>query len=146
MFLDEITEFVNSKDNSCIILLSEYRPDIARAIAATLKCEFYDYRKEEMLPLGWQASNIKLTALDIALKEQSNHQQIVAFNIEALLALKSENDRCKWFQRFLAHQWANRIILPITIFTNDVPPDDPKVCNMQDTKLPEQNLVNRLAL
>ena len=145
MFLEQITECIESaKNNGCIILLAEYRPDIAKMIADHLQFEFYDYREKEMLPLGWDAGDIKLDQLDACLTEKSSISPIIAFNIEALLALKPEIERREWFTRFIEHPWPDKIVLPVTIYIDDVLESSQDTCNLLTMTLPEQSLINRL--
>jgi len=147
MFLELVSQCIeNNQKSGAIVLLSEYRPDIAQMIAHHLKLKFYDYREKELLPLGWGAAEVTLDQLDEALFNASSQGPILAFNIEALLALKTENERREWLVRFLQHSWPNQIVIPITIHLNDIPNRNQQVCDLLSTVLPEQNLINRLAL
>lgn len=146
MFLDLVSRCVENVNNSgYIILMPEYRPDIARMIANHFGINFYDYREKEMLPLGWRAIDITLNQLNDSLTKESSHDPILAFNVEALLAIRPENERRKWFSNFIMHPWPNKILLPITIHLNEVPDSDQQTCNLLTTPLPEQTLINRLA-
>ena len=146
MFLDLVSRCVENVNNSgYIILMPEYRPDLARMIANHFGINFYDYRKKEMLPLGWRAIDITLNQLNNSLTKESCHDPMLAFNVEALLAIRPENERREWFSNIIMHPWPNRILLPITIHLNEVPDSDQQTCNLLTAPLPEQTLINRLA-
>lgn len=126
--------------------MPEYRPDITLSIAHHFHFEFLDYRKVEMMPLGWEADCITLENLNETLQSSSTEQGLVAFNVEALLATKDEAQRQQWFGEFLQAPWPHPVLVPLVIYCEEAPQSSPRVCDMQDIKLPEQGLVSRLVM
>lgn len=134
------------KSGGYILLMPQYRPDIGRSIAQHFELRFYDYRQEVMLPLGWDAANISLDELDDRLFQEAMEKPLLAFNVEALITTKPEEQRRQWLYEFIHKPWSNKILLPLAIHQSDAPDSGTNVCDLQNTPLPEQNLINRLAL
>jgi len=134
------------KRGGYILLMPQYRPDIGRSIAQHFELRFYDYRQEVMLPLGWDAANISLDELDDRLFQEAMEKPLLAFNVEALMTTKPEEQRRQWLYEFIHKPWSNKILLPLAIHQSDAPDSSTNVCDLQNTPLPEQNLINRLAL
>jgi len=128
------------------VLFPEYRPDMTRALAHDLGLEFYDYRLKKMISLGWEAGNISLESLTQTLQEESTHVGLVVHNVEALLAVKSEDERKQWLNEFLTFDWSNPIVLPLAIYQAETDPDNPRVCDLKITEFPKESFLMRLAM
>lgn len=128
------------------VFMPEYRPDLVKSIASSFDLEFYDYRLDKMAPLGQAASTLSLAELTNTLQKKTQKKGVVAFNIEALMATKSEEQRIEWLNHTLEESWAHTLIIPLVIFHQDAPAAHNHVSDLLLTALPEQNLVSRLAM
>lgn len=126
--------------NGSIILLPGYQPELCLMLCNHLNMEFYDYRKEEMQAFGHQADSIGLEHLDQSLRKQCESKAIFSHNVEALLCVKSQQERQDWLQSFLDTEWPNPVFLPIAVFQEDVPADHPRVCDFELMRLPREAL------
>jgi len=128
------------------VLFPEYRPDMTRALAHSLGLEFYDYRQEKMIPLGWKAGEITLDSLSQTLVDESKHLGLVVHNVEALLATKSESERKQWLSDFLTFDWKNPVIIPLAIYQAEANLDNQRVCNLTISEFPKESFLMRLAM
>jgi len=128
------------------VLMPEYRPDLVQSLASHFNLEFYDYRKDKMAPLGAAAGTLSLDELTATLRKKTQEKGVVAFNVEALMATKSEEQRVDWLSSILEISWPNTLLIPLVIFHQDAPCDHHRISNLLSTTLPEQNLINRLAM
>lgn len=128
-----------------LLCLPEYRPDLARTVATTLGCRFFDYREEVMLTQGWNAHGLSLDDLSDTLRDWAVAGPVTAFNVEALLATKSAEARLGWLKDFVATDFPNLVIVPLCIYSVAAPSAQDRVYTVNDT-LPEQSFLNRLAL
>lgn len=136
----------NSGKGGFQVLFPEYRPDMTRALAYSLSLEFYDYRLEKMIPLGWKAGELTLESLMQTLIEESKHIGLVVHNAEALLATKPEDERKQWLHDFLAFDWVNPVILPLAIYQAEAEIDNPRVCDLKISEFPKESFLMRLAM
>ena len=128
-----------------LALMPEYRPDLARSIAHRFDLDFFDYRQEVMMPLGWGAGELTLESLDQTLQARTSEKGIVAFNVEALLATKPETERRQWLNDFSQVTWEKLVILPLALYTDEAPNDLLRRCDLRNAEIPEQGIVSRLA-
>lgn len=128
------------QSNGNIILLPGYQPELCMMLCNHLNMEFYDYRAEEMQVFGHQADTIDLDHLDKCLQTHSQSQSIFAHNVEALLCVKTKQERRDWLQSFLDHDWSNPIFLSIAVFQDDVPEEHPHVCDFELMHIPRESL------
>jgi hypothetical protein len=129
-----------------LVFMPEYRPDLVQSLAGQFNLEFYDYRKDKMAPLGPAAGTLSLDELTATLRKKTQEKGVVAFNVEALMATKSEEQRIDWLSSILEISWPNTLLIPLVIFHQDAPGDHSRISNLLSTTLPEQNLINRLAM
>ena len=129
-----------------LVLMPEYRPDLVHAIANNFDLEFYDYRQDKMAPLGQAAGTLTLAELTDTLTKKTQKKGIVAFNVEALMATKSEGQRIEWLNSILEAPWSHTVLIPLVIFHQDAPGGHDRVSDLLSAVLPEQNLINRLAM
>ena len=134
------------------VLFPEYRPDLAHAVANYLGLGFYDYRKEKMLSEGWNAGNITLEEMTQTLMNEMaglSENGLLAYNIEALLATKPEEQRQQWLAGCLDQNkidWPKAIVLPLSIYQSDTVAGHPRVCNLQFDEFPKESFLIRLAM
>lgn len=119
-----------------IVLLPRYQPELAMRMAEHLGLAFFDLRREFLQQFGVAADRTSLEALDRELQKRAAQSGFVCHNIEALLCVKSEEDRRAWLGAFLDHAWPNPVVLPITVFQGDVDEEHPRVCDLELFKLP----------
>ena len=136
----------HSSGKCFFVFMPEYRPDLVKSIASSFDLEFYDYRLDKMAPLGQAAGTLTLTELTKTLQEKTEKKGIVAFNVEALMATKSEEQRIEWLNSMLEETWPHTILIPLVIFHQDAPAGHKQVSDLLLATLPEQNLVSRLAM
>ena len=128
------------------VLFPEYRPDMSRALAHSLGLEFYDYRQDKMMPLGWKAGEIPLDSLTQTLEDESKQLGLVVHNVEALLATKPERERKQWLSDFLLFNWTHPVILPLAIYQDDTDKSNQRVCDLTSSEFPEESFLMRLAM
>ncbi|MGV6817119.1 MAG: hypothetical protein ACWA44_07585 [Thiotrichales bacterium] len=137
----------NHPENQGVALfLPEYRPDIARAIAFEFNYVFADFRQEVMAAKGLQAHETTINELTSYLIRKVQAHPVLAFNIEALLATKSDYDRGAWLESFLQQDWKHRILLPLVIFHGEVARYPGATIDLTDQQFADQKLINRLAM
>lgn len=146
-----LNTFKSSYDESIgeggfLVLFPEYRPDMTRALAHSLGLKFYDYRLEKMRVQGWEAGDITLESLMITLIEESTHIGLVVHNVEALLATKSEGERVQWLRDFLAFDWPNPVVVPLSIFQADADKSNLRVCDLELIEFEKESFLMRLAM
>ncbi len=127
------------------ILMPEYRPDICRAIAAHLALAFFDFRKEVMKPREMRAHEITVEEIDDNLVERTTDGGILAFNIESLLAVKTDEERSGWLARFSARKWPNPVFLPLTLFHDGLMEQTPRI-DLSTIQFAPQSFLSRLAM
>ena len=128
------------KSGGSIVLFPRYRPDLCVQLAHHLGLRFFDYRAEEMQPLGQEAGSLSLEQLDKSLRTRAQMSGIVSHNVEALLCVKPESERRAWLRSFVDADWPNPIFLPITVFQADAPDEHPRVCDLELLKMPAERL------
>jgi hypothetical protein len=129
-----------------LVLMPEYRPDLVHSLASSFNLDFYDYRMDKMAPLGQEAGALSLDELSETLHEKTRQKATLAFNVEALMATKSEQQRVHWLSSALETQWPNTLLIPLVIFQQDAPAGHSQILDLLTVTLPEQNLINRLAM
>jgi len=123
-----------------IVLFPRYRPDLSRLIATHTGLGFFDFQKAVMEDLGTAAEQISLDQLSEALRGRAESGAVVVHNVEALLAVKTEDERRHWFQTFLDTDWPNPVLITVTAFQADVPEAHPGVCDLELRRFPRQPL------
>ncbi len=122
-----------------IVLFPRFNPDLSRQLAARLGLRLFDYQQEVMAGLGREAEGLSLGQLTAALRQQAAKGGIVSHNVEALLCVKSEQERADWLRSFLQTDWPNPVVLPIMVFQSDVPYEHSRVCDLELHKMPKQS-------
>lgn len=131
-------------NHGIIVLFQDYRPDLFKSMANQLNYAFYDFRLEEMAPLGMQATKLTIEDLDQALHTLSQSKQAVIHNVEALLGVKQLNSVIHWLERFGTAGWKNNLILPLVILGGEISSDLAGVVDLRDVSFDEQTLISRL--
>lgn len=126
----------NAATGPSIVLFPRYQPELAMSLAEHLDLAFFDLRQDYLQQFGVAADRTSLTALDQELRDRAARSGFVCHNIEALLCVKTEQQRRSWLRDFLTSSWPNPVVLPITVFQGDVPEDHPRVCDLELFKLP----------
>lgn len=123
-----------------------YRPDLVQVLADRLGAHLVDFRKERLAPLGWQAAALPLAALGEA-AEQAMRQgrPVVLQNAESLLAVHGGAARRAALSGLLSRPWPERLILPLFLYTADLPRGFAAAHVFDPAILPEESLVLRLA-
>ena len=129
-----------------IVVFPEYRPDQCLALAHALDLQCFDYRQQVMSTRGWETDRLGLADLNVTLEELARTQGSLVNNVEALLATKEIDAGAQWLQQFLAKPWIRPLLIPIVIYTQELPAGDTRVHTIGDDELPEQSFLNRLAL
>lgn len=146
-WVDPIKKLIDTHGKgSYIVNFPEYRPDLFRFMAHSLDMNFFDYRTEVMSPLGWDAHRLAVDEVDERLMQEAIKGELIACNIESLLAAKEADVRANWLASYLSRQWPKTIVLPLCLYCHDVPISSPNVYSFESNDLPEQSLVNRLLM
>ena len=144
-------EPVEAKIQACggrggfFVAMPQYRPDLIQQMAAALDLDFFDFRAEVLLPLGWEAGQLGLEALDDEIAMRSNAHGLVVHNAEALLAAKDEAARRAWLQTFVTRDWPHPVVIPVVIFQGDLPLQAQRFHRFDPDTLPNETLLARLA-
>lgn len=119
----EVVEFANrpGQKRGRIVLLPQFNPELIEEMAQQTGLALFDFQREVMSSYGRSADCIGLGTLDKSLHDRAAQGGIVSHNIEALLCVKSKQERCTWLQAFLDADWPNPVLLPISIYQADVP-------------------------
>ena len=136
----------NQSEKCFFVFMPEYRPDLVKSIAHSFDLEFYDYRQDKMAPLGQAAGTLTLEELTETLQKKTQKRGVVAFNVEALMATKTEQQRIEWLGSMCNLSWPHTLLIPLVIFHQDAPGSHHCVSDLLSITLPEQNLINRLAM
>ena len=124
------------KDSASIVLMPHFNPELSRQMAEGLEIDFYDFQTEVMAAHGQAADAIPLTELDEALQARAAQSAFVAHNVEALLCVYPAVVRRVWLRSFLDTLTPNPIVLPISIFQEEVPVDHKNVCDLELFRMP----------
>lgn len=127
-----------------LLVFPEYRPDLVRAVAHRLALRYYDYRDEQLKPLGPDAYRVGLEDLDRTLEGLGEDGGAVVFNVEALLATKDGAERNRWLTDFLERSWPSTLVVPLTLFAPPAEGPDARVLRLDAQELPEPSLLGRL--
>jgi len=145
-WLAQMSEFVASMGarGGALLVLPEYRPDLAKAVAHRLTLRFYDFRAEDMVPKGAQASAVGLDALNAVLTQLSVDGGAVVFNVEALLATKTSEQRRAWIEGFVRTDWSGLLLVPMTLFAQEAAVVTDRALHLQAEDLPTQGIISRM--
>jgi hemerythrin-like domain-containing protein len=119
-----------------IVLFPRYQPELAMSLAEHLGLDFFDLREDYLQQFGVAADRRSLAALNDELKARTARSGLVCHNVEALLGVKSPQERAAWFEELLAAPWPNPVVVPVTVFQGDVPEQHPRVCDLELFRLP----------
>ena len=146
-WVQPIAETIRNNDSKggFLVVFPEYRPDQFVALAQHLGFKAFDYRREVMSPLGWNADQLSLDDLDVTLHNRASEGGTVINNVEALLSTKAAKECATWMGEFLRKDWTHSILLPIVVHAAQVPMTHERVHRIPDETLPEQSFINRLA-
>lgn len=141
-WLSLITQYHQSagNKNGNIILLPGYQPELCMMLCNHLDMISFDYRTEEMQAFGHEVDSISLIHLDNCLQTHSQSKGVFVHNVEALLCIKTKNERRQWLQSFLNTDWHNPVYITIAVFQDDVPEEHPHVCDFELMRIPREAL------
>lgn len=134
-----------------LVLCDAYRPDLMQALAHFCHLRFFDFRANEMVPLGQAAARLPLSSLDQAIEAAlaaavaESQSGVLIHNAEALLATKSAEERARWLASVVARPGPHLVVIPITLFPGDAPSPSDHVVRIDATTLPQETLLFRLA-
>ena len=139
--------FASARGTALAVGFPSYRPDLVRDMCHRLKARYCDFRQTRMSPLGWDAASLPLQSLDDTIEaEMACGADLVLQNAEALLSLALPDARRAWFRKALTTSWPRRLLLPVTLYAADLPPDrEAQVVRLRPEELPEESLLDRLA-
>ncbi|MDC9715533.1 MAG: hemerythrin domain-containing protein [Gammaproteobacteria bacterium] len=137
-WLLDVMEFYNGagQQGGSIVLFPRFNPELIEQMAGQMGLEFFNYQQEVMEEYGQDADSISLEQLEDSLRSKAKHRGIIAHNVEALLCVKSKQERQTWLQAFLDADWPNPIFIPITIYQADVSNEHHKVCDLELHRMP----------
>lgn len=146
-WLSEFRMWMRLQDQrrTVIAAFPSYRPDLVRDMAAKLAFTYIDYRKENLLPLGWEASRVPLDDItEVARLAMVRGRGVVLHNAEALLAVYNAADRRDWLAGILDKTWDFPLVLPLVLYAGDVPADYPLQFHFPAHQLPDESVLDRL--
>ncbi len=127
------------------VVFPEYRPELIRAMTNALDFTFIDFRAEKLLPLGWEAGQVPLSALTAYIEKKSNRGGLVVHNAESILATKASEERRDWLKAFAAREWLVPVVVPITVFQDDLADQTERLCRIDTDLVPTESFIIRLA-
>ena len=147
-WIEPIDDMIEGHDaqGGFIVVFPEYRPDQCLALAQALDLQCFDYRQQVMSARGWEADQLGLDDLDATLDELARTRGSLVNNVEALLATKEIDAGARWLRKFLKTPWTRPLIIPIVIYTQELPAGHARVHTIGVDELPAQSFMNRLAL
>ena len=130
-----------------IVAIPEYRPSLIRLLANRQGLYYCDFRAERMAALGWEASKLPLSALDDTIAETipKSGKGIILQNAEALLAAKPAAERRAWLESFTQTNWTGTVVVPVSVFTSDLPEENGRVVTLDMALLPAESMLIRPA-
>lgn len=103
-----------------LLVLDDYRTEIARELAAALGWSLLDLRAALAARFGAGAAWASPHALDSLLGEHVSAPGLLAHDAEAVLALQHPLDREAWLRDVLARAWPHPVLLTVPVAA-DVP-------------------------
>ncbi len=134
----------NGGSGCFFVLMPEYRPDLSKLFAHRLGLRMFDYRAIVMASYGADANRIPLHDLTDRLQQEAVDEGILAHNVEALLATKTEPERQRWLSEVMSAAWSNPMLIPLTLFTRDAPAESGRVLDLREVTFEDQGLISRL--
>ncbi len=146
-WLEQVRTILDSTGWTGVYLAAfpEYRPDLVKNMAHHLRLEYFDFRAAVMAVAGTEAAHMDLDALERSMGTHAGKRGVVVMNAEALLATKPEQERKRWLHSVTALEFPHPVIIPLSVFPEDVDPQDPRFFRIDPGALPEQSLIGRLA-
>lgn len=128
------------------VCLPAYRPDLVERLALLLGLSFFDFRRERMAPLGWEAARLPLSCIDDCALDvmKSGQKGVMMQNAEALLAAYGEAERRAWLASVFSRSWPERFVLPLVLFQNELPGYAGRRFVLSPKLLPAESLLDRL--
>ena len=133
----------NGNSGGFVVRFAEYRPDLVQGLAGALGLGLRDCRVELLAPLGWEAGRLPLAALDAWLDRMAAGGGLVAQNVEALLAAKSEAEQRAWLAALLTIDRPAPVVVPIVVLEQALPRASPRVVSLAADAVPELTLLRR---
>ncbi len=127
-----------------LLAMPEYRPELVREAVERYGFVGRDFRRERLMPRGWEAAATPLSELEDFIAEAVVPPGAVIANAEALLATKAATERRRWFRRFLGRERPAAVVVPIVLFGDELPPDPLRVVRIGAGTLPADTLLMRL--
>ncbi len=145
-WLRDLIDTVERKGRSghFIVTGMVYRPSLFAITANALGVRFFDFRKSVMASHGRDAGQLPLTALDEAIAELAKAGGGLCHNAEALLASKSACERKAWLARFLEIDSGPMVVLPVVVFSGELPESAGRIAVLPDDEIPEESFLMRL--
>ena len=126
-----------------ILTFPEYRPDLAKALAQRLGLAYHDLRAEDLKRHGTAAGTLSLDWLDEVLSGVAQSGGAVVFNVESLLATKPPAERAAWLAAFAGAYWPVPLVVPVTLFADEMDPMSEGVYCFDAAVLPPQTMISR---
>ena len=138
-WLDRVTKHFEAQglQGGHIVLFPRFQPEHVATMTERLDLALFDFQRAFMSDLGEDADRIGLEQLSSVLQTLSEKGGVVVHQVEALLCVKSEEERRRWLAGFLAGDWPNPVVLPITLYQAEVPETHPHVCDLELEKMPQ---------
>jgi len=146
-WLEPVISMLDSSDRrgGYFVCFPQYRPDLVMSMAHYCGLELLDFRAEYLAPLGWDAAGVPLDTLDEAITEHiTGNTGLVLQNTEALLAAVTPEIRQSWAAGFLERDLTVPVIIPIAVFSQDLPPASKRIEFLDPLHIPEEGLLMRL--
>lgn len=139
----EFTDLAPSK-KGLFVSMPDYRPDIIEKLSELLGLRFVDFRIEKLSPLKWGAGKMSLDELTSTLENYSQEENCIVLNIEALLATKPLEERQNWYDTFLSLEFSSKLIVVMTLFSDEIKAKGNRHLKFAREDLPEQTILRRL--
>ncbi len=130
--------------SNLVLVLPEYRPDLIAYVANSLGYRAYDYRAEVMAPRSWQAHKLELREMLDTLLAEGEADEIIAYNVEALLSTRAVNLRQEWYSEYFTRPSRKRLIIVMTLYGDELADGHPAVLRFERGEVPESTLLRRM--
>lgn len=145
-WIGKVAEFIDlgPSNKGLFVSMPDYRPDIIERLSEMLGLRFVDFRIDKLSPLKWGAGKMSLDELTSVLENYSQEENCIVLNIEALLATKTLEERRKWYNEFLDLEFSSKIIVVMTLFSEEIETKSNRHLKFAREDLPEQTILRRL--
>ena len=138
-WLKKVDEFYQNlpKNKAAFLLFRRFEPRWSIDLSRHLELDYFNFQREVMAQYQEQADQLALDDMTMAVRELAEARGFVFFHAEALLCVKSEEQRRAWFEQVLELTLDHPMLIPLSLYQEEVPETYPlQICDLELEKLP----------